>query len=694
MNVMTNSPYEFTVDLAVIESLGVNLYSNAAAVVAEMVANAWDAEANEVNISWSEDDDSIVIQDDGSGMTQEQLNSRYLRVAYKKREDEGTASPRLHRPYMGRKGIGKLSVFSLANEIMVSSISVEDGQVNAFRIRLNDLSERIKNHEPYYPEVVDPPDDLGDHGTRIVLTKLRSKRASVSVRALRRRIARRFDTLKFQVDRKDIDAAMGEGAPEDLKIRVRSRFNININGKPVTYEDREDLRRLEYIWQLGGDQIEKSKTPKIKKRWVLDDVNVDPVREWRLSGWFGTVGKPEELNDSEDAYESFRNIIILARSRPIQEGILEKLSFNRIFGNYVTGQIVAEFLDLDDGSVDIATSDRQRLIEDDERVEKLIKKLRKLFVIASDQWSEQRSKDRLILTTKKYPEISDWVEGQPPARRKAARKLMQTIAGLHLDSGEEKQRITLYKAGILAFERIGVNSTIDELERLSSGLRAEDLLPLLADARSYEDALYLQILRSRLEAIDSLEKLINNDEKEKVIQQHLFKNMWLLDPSWEGATEDVEMEKSLRRIRKETGLFDVNEENFREQGRIDIKYCTAAGLHMIIELKRYGREVKLDDLVDQGTKYFSALKDALDMSGAQSDDIRVIFILGKKPIVTNLGRFTIGQVIEQRLAHINGRVLYYEELLRSAQRLYREYRSQKETTSRVDRIIESLESLS
>ena len=82
------------------------------------------------------------------------------------------------------------------------------------------------------------------------------------------------------------------------------------------------------------------------------------------------------------------------------------------------------------------------------------------------------------------------------------------------------------------------------------------------------------------------------------------------------------------------------------------------------------------------------------MSGAQSDDIRVIFILGKKPIVTNLGRFTIGQVIEQRLAHINGRVLYYEELLRSAQRLYREYRSQKETTSRVDRIIESLESLS
>ena len=55
------SPYEFTVDLAVIESLGINLYSNAAAVVAEMVANAWDADANEVRIVWDAGNDTIVV---------------------------------------------------------------------------------------------------------------------------------------------------------------------------------------------------------------------------------------------------------------------------------------------------------------------------------------------------------------------------------------------------------------------------------------------------------------------------------------------------------------------------------------------------------------------------------------------------------------------------------------------------------
>ena len=685
------SPYEFTVDLAVIESLGINLYSNAAAVVAEMVANAWDADANEVRIVWDAGNDTIVVEDDGVGMTRDQLNDRYLLVAYKKRENEGTVSPGLGRPYMGRKGIGKLSMFSLANEVTVSS--ARDGRVNAFRIRLDDLTDRIKARQPYHPEVVDPPDDLGEHGTRIVLTSLRSKRASVSIKALRRRIARRFDTLGLQVNQEDIEAADRDQADEDLRTRVRNRFNININGTPVTYDDREDLQRLEYIWQLGTEQVPEDKTPRVKKGWVLDDVEVDRDKGWRLSGWFGTVSRPDDLNDAEDERESLRNIIILARNRPIQEGILEKLSFNRFFGNYVTGQIVAEFLDLDDGSSDIATSDRQRLIEDDERVEGLVKKLRQLFVIASDQWSDQRPKDKLKKATEKYPEVADWVENQSADRRDAARRLMQTIAGLHLDTGEEKekQRVSLYKAGILAFERIGIDATIAELDRLSTGLRAEDLLPLLAHARSYEDALYIQILRSRLEAISSLGKLIDNDEKEKVLQKHLFDNMWLLDPSWEGATGDVEMETSLRRIRRETGLFDVTEESWREQGRIDIKYRTVAGLHMIVELKRYQRKISIDELYDQGDKYYRALEEALKKTGAKSRTINVVFVLGQEPTVDRPGRLTIEQAIENRLTPINGRILYYDELLTSAAKRYQEYRDQRSKASSVNKIIKALD---
>ena len=322
-----------------------------------------------------------------------------------------------------------------------------------------------------------------------------------------------------------------------------------------------------------------------------------------------------------------------------------------------------------------------------------MKKLRQLFVIASDQWSDQRPKDKLKKATEKYPEVADWVDNQPEGRRDAARRLMQTIAGLHLDTGEkkEKQRVSLYKAGILAFERIGVDATINELDRLSTGLRAEDLLPLLAHARSYEDALYIQILRSRLEAIGSLRKLIDNDEKEKVLQKHLFDNMWLLDPSWEGATGDVDMEKSLRRIRREAGLFDVTEESWREQGRIDIKYRTVAGLHMIVELKRYQRRIPIDELYDQGDKYYRALEDVLKKTGAKSRTINVVFVLGQEPIVDRPGRLTVEQAIENRLNPINGRILYYDELLTSAAKRYQEYRDQQSKTSSVNEIIKALD---
>ena len=57
--------YEITMDLQVLNHLGLNLYSSMPAVIAEVVANAWDADAKEVTISIG--DDEIVISDNGCG---------------------------------------------------------------------------------------------------------------------------------------------------------------------------------------------------------------------------------------------------------------------------------------------------------------------------------------------------------------------------------------------------------------------------------------------------------------------------------------------------------------------------------------------------------------------------------------------------------------------------------------------------
>ena len=78
--------YTMSLDLNVLNHLGLNLYSNTPAVLSEVVANSYDADALEVKIDISQESDKIVIIDDGNGMTLQEINEKFLRVGYQKRE--------------------------------------------------------------------------------------------------------------------------------------------------------------------------------------------------------------------------------------------------------------------------------------------------------------------------------------------------------------------------------------------------------------------------------------------------------------------------------------------------------------------------------------------------------------------------------------------------------------------------------
>jgi nitrate/nitrite-specific signal transduction histidine kinase len=85
--------YKMTISLNVLNHLGINLYSNVPAVLSEVVANAWDADAHEVTIDIDKREDQIVIKDDGIGMTEEDVNHRYLNVGYRKRSELPGTTP-------------------------------------------------------------------------------------------------------------------------------------------------------------------------------------------------------------------------------------------------------------------------------------------------------------------------------------------------------------------------------------------------------------------------------------------------------------------------------------------------------------------------------------------------------------------------------------------------------------------------
>lgn len=132
-----------TLSLNVLNHLGLNLYSNIPSVLSEVVANSYDADAEIVRIDIDRAAGSVVVFDNGVGMTAEELNERFLNVGYQRRlAENGGTTLGLGRKVMGRKGIGKLSLLSIADVVEV--YTAKDGQKSAFRMDVNDIRREIE----------------------------------------------------------------------------------------------------------------------------------------------------------------------------------------------------------------------------------------------------------------------------------------------------------------------------------------------------------------------------------------------------------------------------------------------------------------------------------------------------------------------------------------------------------------------
>jgi len=103
---------------SLVEQLGAQLYPSVTSTIAELISNAWDADARNVWVSvpfdedWNEES-TISVTDDGAGMSRDDAQSAYLIVGRKKRVFAGLLSAS-GRAFHGRKGIGKLAAFGTA----------------------------------------------------------------------------------------------------------------------------------------------------------------------------------------------------------------------------------------------------------------------------------------------------------------------------------------------------------------------------------------------------------------------------------------------------------------------------------------------------------------------------------------------------------------------------------------------------
>ena len=79
----SNKKLKFTFQIGTIDHLGVKLYSTIPPMIAELISNAWDADAHNVYMYFNDaSPKSIIVRDDGSGMDFDELNDKFLKILY------------------------------------------------------------------------------------------------------------------------------------------------------------------------------------------------------------------------------------------------------------------------------------------------------------------------------------------------------------------------------------------------------------------------------------------------------------------------------------------------------------------------------------------------------------------------------------------------------------------------------------
>jgi hypothetical protein len=650
-----NPQYRMTLSLNVLNHLGINLYSNVPAVLSEVVANAWDADAEKVNIKIDDIGDEITITDNGHGMTVADANDKFLIVGYRRREEGAAITERFKRPVMGRKGIGKLSLFSIAKKIRV--FSVKDRERHGFEMELDEIKNKIVGGEgTYFPKsLTEFPEDL-DKGTRLVISDFKRPFRQPE-RHLRRRLARRFSVLGS-----------------------KHHFEIELNGTSISISDRDYFHKIQFLWTYDDSGSEYKNLCKNCEHSETRGFEFGKSKN-KVKGWIGTVGEAGALNDSE-TNDNLNKIVVMVRGKVAQEDILDEYSEGGMYSKYIFGELQADFLDTDDED-DIATSSRQKILEDDLRYLGLKDFVRAELKYIQSKWTDLRNQDGTEKALE-IPAIMDWYKSLGKDNKKRAASLFGKINKLTVDS--EVERRSLLKHGILAFESLRVKENLDALDQLE-GSELEEFVKIFRDIDDIEASLYRQIVMSRVEVIRSLQEKVEENAREKILQEHLYDHLWLLDPGWERAEATEYMEQQ---VSKEFENIDAKLTEEEKKGRVDIKYRTTSGKHLIIELKRANRSVSSYELMEQSDKYRKALGKILKTIGKDHEPIEVVCVVGKP--LSDWGdnpRDRDESVASMEKKHI--RVVLYQELIQNAEWSYQAYLGKKREAGRIFELIQKID---
>lgn len=353
---MEENIYELDIDVRILELLGPNLYTNIYYVLAELIANAYDADAHNVYII--SDKDKIIVEDDGKGMSYSKGEvAKYLKVAAISRNNEEDSKTALNRLKMGRKGVGKLAALSVSEEVQVMTIS--DGEKSGFVLSRHPQSKNLQGIP--YDKICFKK--IESNGTAIVMLTPQYKLHKTQT-AIKRNLLKIFPAIS-----KDFKIHIIIGSKEDVIDSVDKEIGRELCACILLGNKSSNIKNTFHNEYSNVDLLVESQ-PKKFPLMLKDNQGAEKQYDLIVEGWIGayksTRGRKLESSDFPDNF-----ISLYAHNKMGEFNILPVVGANRLNESYVVGQLFVDLFELSE-LPDMALSNRQGYKSDDPRYIKVI----------------------------------------------------------------------------------------------------------------------------------------------------------------------------------------------------------------------------------------------------------------------------------------------------------------------------------
>jgi hypothetical protein len=361
--------FTFNISLSVLNHLGRNLYRSFVTVLGEAISNSWDADAKNVWIHIDKNKNSFFIKDDGVGMTKGDFQNKFLKIGYSKRNNGNLKSTK-GRPFIGRKGIGKLALLSCAKQISVISKTKSTEYIGGL-IDNSGLDKAIKH-------------DLTPD--KYPLAKWDKKAFTKYTNRQKQGTIIYFEDIKGGI-KNSLDILKKITALYFRFSLIDKSFNIFIDGEKITYKHLSDLAQAtEFLWEINysNDLFVVKGLKSLKEKLTIK-------AKGKINGFIASVETPRNLNIMNIGERVSVDLFVNGRLR--EKNILRHIPTARIVEDYLYGQI--HFDILDDKANDRFTSDREGIVANDSKFDGFLKVLKSdvLTKIIND-WDELRRKHK------------------------------------------------------------------------------------------------------------------------------------------------------------------------------------------------------------------------------------------------------------------------------------------------------------